>query len=91
MNEVSFLFSHDSAKPLPPDQQQIVLEVFGRINNAYRWAGETDVFEALDSVRKRYNIDPDRIVLRGFSMGGAGAWHIGLQYPDEWAARQKTA
>ena len=91
MNEVSFLFSHDSPKPLPADQQQIVLEVFGRINNAYRWAGETDVFEALDSVRKRYNIDPDRIVLRGFSMGGAGAWHIGLQHPDEWAAFEAGA
>ena len=91
MNEVSFLFSHDSAKPLPADQQQIVLEVFGRINNAYRWAGETDVFEALESVRKRYNIDPDRIVLRGFSMGGAGAWHIGLQHPDEWAAFEAGA
>jgi pimeloyl-ACP methyl ester carboxylesterase len=68
-----------------------VVEVFGRINNAYRWAGETDVFEALESVRKRYNIDPDRVVLRGFSMGGAGAWHIGLQHPDEWAAFEAGA
>jgi pimeloyl-ACP methyl ester carboxylesterase len=91
MNEVSFLFSHDATKPIPADQQQIVLEVFGRINNAYRWAGETDVFEALDSVRKRYNIDPERIVLRGFSMGGAGAWHIGLQHPDEWVAFEAGA
>jgi dienelactone hydrolase len=91
MNEVSFLFSHDATKPVPADQQHIVLEVFGRINNAYRWAGETDVFEALDSVRKRYNIDPDRIVLRGFSMGGAGAWHIGLQHPDEWVAFEAGA
>jgi dienelactone hydrolase len=91
MNEVSFLFSHDTEKPLPADQQQIVVEVFGRINNAYRWAGETDVFETLNSVRKRYNIDPDRIVLRGFSMGGAGAWHIGLQHPDEWAAFEAGA
>ena len=35
-------------------------------------AGETDVFEALASVEKRYKIDPDRIALKGFSMGGAG-------------------
>jgi dienelactone hydrolase len=91
MNEVSFLFSHDAQKAIPADQQQVVLEVFGRINNAYRWAGETDVFEALDSVRKRYNIDPDRIVLRGFSMGGAGAWHIGLHHPDEWVAFEAGA
>lgn len=91
MNEVSFLYAHDAAKPIPPEQQHIALEVFGRTNNAYRWAGETDVFEALESVRKRYNIDPDRIVLRGFSMGGAGAWHIGLHYPDQWVAMEAGA
>lgn len=91
MNEVSFLYAHDTSKPIPSEQQHIVVEVFGRTNNAYRWAGETDVFEALDSVRKRYNIDPDRIVLRGFSMGGAGAWHIGLHYPDQWVAIEAGA
>jgi dienelactone hydrolase len=60
----------------------ISMNVFGRGNNSFRWAGETDVFEAIASVRKRYNIDPDRIVLAGFSMGGAGSWQIGLHSPD---------
>jgi predicted esterase len=91
MNEVSFLFGHDSPKPVPPEQNFIQLEVYGRTNNAYRWAGETDVFEALASVQKRYNIDANRIALRGFSMGGAGAWHIGLHYPDRWAAMEAGA
>ena len=58
---------------------------------AYRWAGETDVFEAIESVRKRYNIDPKRIALRGFSMGGGGAWHLGLHYPDQWAVVEAGA
>ena len=89
LNEVSFLASHDSDKPVPGDQLQ--LEVYGRANNAYRWAGEADVFEALAAVRKLYNIDPDRIVLRGFSMGGAGVWHIGLHYPSMWAAIEAGA
>ena len=91
MNEVSFLAAHDSAKPLPAEQDYITLEVFGRTNNAYRWAGETDVFEALASVQRRYNIAPNRMVLRGFSMGGAGAWHIGLHHPDRWAAVEAGA
>ncbi|MBI5687810.1 MAG: prolyl oligopeptidase family serine peptidase [Verrucomicrobia bacterium] len=69
----------------------ITLAVFGRVNNAYRWAGETDVFEALASVQQRYKIDEKRIVLRGFSMGGAGAWHLGLHYPDKWAAVEAGA
>ena len=90
-NEVNFLFAHDVAKPIPASQQHLVLEVYGRGNNAYRWAGETDVFEALESVRKRYNVDPNRIVLRGFSMGGAGTWHIGLHHPDRWAAIEAGA
>jgi len=58
------------------------LNVFGRGNNSFRWAGETDVMEAIASVCKRYNIDKDRIILAGFSMGGAGSWQIGLHNPD---------
>jgi predicted peptidase len=41
-----------------------------------------DVFEAITAVRRRYNIDPTRILLRRFSMGGEGAWHIALHHPD---------
>src|SRR6266704_2223053 len=91
LNEVSFIAAHDGAQPVPADQNFIQMEVFGRTNNAYRWAGETDIFEALASVRQRYNIDPDRIVLRGFSMGGAGTWHVGLHYPGRWAATEAGA
>jgi hypothetical protein len=60
----------------------IRLECFGRGNNSFRWAGETDVLEAIASVKKRYNIDTNRIVMAGFSMGGAGSWQIGLHEPD---------
>lgn len=91
LTEVSFLAAHDSPQPLPPDQDFIQMEVYGRGNNAYRWAGETDVFEALDAVLAQYNIDRNRIVLRGFSMGGAGAWHLGLHYPSRWAAIEAGA
>lgn len=92
LNEVSFLASHDSSKPGKADRPYIKLDVYGRANNAYRWAGETDVFEAIASVRKRYRIeDSTHITLRGFSMGGAGAWHLGLHYPDMWTAVEAGA
>jgi dienelactone hydrolase len=91
LSEVNFIAAHDSPKPVPPEQDYIRLDVYGRWNNAYRWAGETDVFEAIASVRSRYAIDPRRIVLRGFSMGGAGTWHLGLHYPDQWAAVEAGA
>jgi hypothetical protein len=86
MNEANFIAARDTGKPATAGQDYIRLEVFGRLNNGYRWCGETDVLEAMDSVKSRYAIDPDRIVLRGFSMGGAGAWGVGLHYPDMWAA-----
>ena len=84
LSEVSFLAKHDS--PQPPTRKHFELHVFGRTNNAYRWAGEVDVYEALASVERQYRIDPSQVVLRGFSMGGAGAWHIGLHDPGRWAA-----
>jgi hypothetical protein len=30
-------------------------------------------------------LDGNRVVLRGFSMGGAGTWHLGLHMPDRWS------
>lgn len=91
INEASFLASHDSGREIDPAQTYIKLEVFGRTNNSYRWGGEMDVFEAIETVQRHYNIDPDRIVLRGFSMGGAGAWAVGLHHPAFWAAFEAGA
>jgi pimeloyl-ACP methyl ester carboxylesterase len=91
LSEVSFLAQQESIKPEAIPADRIELHVFGRTNNVYRWSGETDVFEALDSVRSRYRIDEARIAMRGFSMGGAGAWHIGLHYPDRWRAFEAGA
>ncbi len=90
MNEVNFIHRMDG-KPLSkkddqPQQNWIQLDVYGRGNNAYRWAGETDVFEAMADVQRRFRIDEDRITLHGFSMGGAGAWHLGMHYPSMWSS-----
>jgi len=85
MNEVNFIARHEG-KPLPKDQDWIQLDVYGRGNNAYRWAGETDVFEAMADVRRRFRIDDHRVTLHGFSMGGAGSWHLGLHYPSLWSS-----
>lgn len=90
--ESEFLFAFPNSGPgRPPvaDNGQIQLDVFGRINSAgYHWAGEADIFEAIAAVQKRFKIDDKRIILRGFSMGGEGAWHIALHYPDRFAAAE---
>ncbi|MCB1099062.1 MAG: prolyl oligopeptidase family serine peptidase [Verrucomicrobiae bacterium] len=64
----------------------IVLHPFGRQCVGYKSAGEIDVQEAIDDVISQYNIDENRIVLMGFSMGGAGAWHLGAHYTDRFCA-----
>jgi len=52
-----------------------VLHPYGRYCNAFKFAGEMDVFEALEHVKKHYPIDGNRVALRGFSVGGAGCWN----------------
>ncbi len=93
LNEVKFIYQHQGDKPAPAAQSFVRVDLFGRGNNAYRWAGEVDVSEALDtflaverSLNRAQLLDPARVVLRGFSMGGAGTWHIGLQRPGHWCA-----
>jgi predicted esterase len=91
LTEVKFIYNHDGAHVTPKSQDFVQLDIYGRGNNAYRWAGEVDVFEALESfltterlLGRGALIDLNRTVLRGFSMGGAGTWHIGLHYPSRW-------
>jgi dienelactone hydrolase len=90
LTEIKFLHDHAGDAP-EPDADYIRLDVFGRGNNGYRWAGETDVREVLEHflgveeiLGRKTLVDSNRVVLRGFSMGGAGTWHIGLHYPDRW-------
>lgn len=85
--DLHFVYSRLMAKK--PGQFQpkgtIVIHPFGRYCNGWKSAGETDVFEARDDASARFNVDENRIALAGFSMGGAGAWHIGAHFADQWA------
>lgn len=91
LTEVGFLFDARGEKAATQEDEHILLAVYGRGNNAYRWAGEADVFEAINHFLKQEKslgreacTDPKRVVLKGFSMGGAGSWHLGLHHPDKW-------
>ena len=76
----------DTGGPPAPEADFIELHPLGRVENGYRWAGETDVFEAIEAVASHYAIDRRRIVLRGMSMGASGTWHLGLKHPDRFVA-----
>lgn len=89
LSELRFMSRFDAGdgKEQPaPQQDYLELHPLGRVENCYRWAGETDVFEAIEAVCRNYNVDRDRIVLRGMSMGASGAWHLGLKHPDRFVA-----
>jgi Prolyl oligopeptidase family len=72
-------------------EDTIVLHPYGRYCNANKFAGEIDALEALESVKRRYRVDEDRIAARGFSMGGASAWQFAVHYPGLWFAANPGA
>ena len=86
LSELSFIA--DRSKNLgefsPPDT--FVLHLYGRYCNGSRFAGETDFWEALAEVQRRYPIDENRLVVRGFSLGGAACWHLTTHFASHWAA-----
>ena len=69
----------------------VVLHPFGRHCNAFKFAGERDVYEAIEHVSKILSIDRRRISIRGFSMGGAGCWHFAVHDPTKWFAANPGA
>jgi len=75
-----------TSKPFAAGPDRFMLQPYGRYTNASRFAGETDGLEALASVQKAYPIDSNRIVMAGFSMGGASAWSYIVHFADRWVA-----
>lgn len=71
---------------VPSIGSMVQIGPFGRGDLWYRDLGEKDVFECIELAKQIFNIDPDRIYLCGFSMGGTGTFELGLKYPDVWAA-----
>jgi hypothetical protein len=86
LTELSFIEGRQKSPGefTPPDA--FVLHLYGRYCCANKFAGEVDCFEAMDDVRKHYPIDENRLVIRGFSMGGAACWHLAVHHPGLWAA-----
>lgn len=86
LSEVNFLrgVAKGGGPFVRPDT--FVLQPYGRYCNGSKFAGEVDFFEALADVKRRFRIDEDRVVIRGFSLGGASVWHLAAHYASEWAA-----
>lgn len=83
-----------SAKmPHPDDEPEdlrasrsVGMDIMKRFPHWWSYRERTFPIAALDYVKRRYPVDTDRVVLMGYSMGGFGAWNVGLRYHDLFAA-----
>ena len=85
VTDLHFMAQREKAKFKFPNVKAITVHPLGRQCIGYKSAGETDVLEMIEHIKKNYKIDENRIALLGFSMGGAGAWHLGAHYAEKWA------
>jgi dienelactone hydrolase len=86
LTEIAFLTGRMKSPGEFTPPGAFVLHLYGRFCNASKFAGETDFFEALADTRARYPVDPKRLVIAGFSMGGASTWHLATHHAWKWAA-----
>jgi pimeloyl-ACP methyl ester carboxylesterase len=84
--ELQFLAKRQKDKGYYAPSDGLTLHPFGRYSNAFKFAGEVDVFEAMARIGQLFTVDPQRTSIRGFSMGGAGCWQFAVHYPGTWLA-----
>ncbi len=91
LSELNFLQNRRKQVGQFAPRDTIVLHPYGRYCNAFKFAGEVDVLEALEAVKRHYRVDEDRTSVRGFSMGGAACWQFAVHYADRWFAANPGA
>jgi predicted peptidase len=52
---------------------------------------ERAVLALLDHALKNWPVDPDRVVITGFSLGGGGTWHMIGRHPDRFSVAVPVA
>jgi len=72
--------------PRVRDVDFIVASPLARGTMGYQGIAETDIYEMLADIRRRFRVDENRVFLTGLSMGGGGVLWLGLTRPDQWAA-----
>lgn len=78
-----------NAQRLTPELENVDVPKLGGLSlfpHWWRYHSEGFALKALAEVARRYPIDHDRVVLSGYSMGGYGAWNLGLRFSGRFAA-----
>jgi hypothetical protein len=90
-SELAFIDQRLTSKGEYQPAGALVLHLYGRFCCANKFAGETDLFEALENAKTHYKIDTNKLVVRGFSMGGASTWQFATHFAGLWAAANPGA
>ncbi len=91
LSEVNFLVKQQNAAGEYTPIDTFVVHPYGRYSNAFKFAGEVDVLEVSQYIQSRLPIDPCKVAVRGFSMGGAGCWQMAVHYSDQFFAANPGA
>lgn len=86
LSELAFLAERQKSPGEFVPEGAIVCHLYGRFCNANKFTGEMDLFEALADIKRHYEIDEQRLAIRGFSMGGAACWQFATHHSGLWAA-----
>ncbi len=77
------VFSPRQLRQFGDERTSLVVTPLGRGTNGwYTDEAEADVFEVWADVARRFALDPERVALTGYSMGGYGTYKLGTHYPD---------
>jgi hypothetical protein len=85
LTELAFLNDRSRSKGEFTPPGTLVVHPYGRFCNGFKFAGETDVLEAVEDAQSQYGTSPRHVAIRGFSMGGAGCWHLAAHHTSLWA------
>ncbi|MCE9563491.1 MAG: prolyl oligopeptidase family serine peptidase [Planctomycetes bacterium] len=77
----------------PPKPGMHIVAATNRRPFGFDWEdwGRLDALEVLSHASRDLGTDPRRTYLTGHSMGGHGTWHIGVTFPDRFAAIAPSA
>jgi hypothetical protein len=89
LTELAFISAKGESPAATGDHFNV--QPYGRYCCANKFAGEIDTLEILDQMKREYPIDENRVVVTGFSMGGASCWHMAVHYTDLWVAASPGA
>jgi predicted esterase len=78
-SEASGNWSMSGALEMAPQGIHLVHDTWNTVH------GERFVLSLIELAKVRDEIDPDRVYVAGFSMGGTGSWHMVGRHPDLFA------